>query len=83
MTATQAIDFDIFRENLRIIRKMTDKTSKQLSEDLNMKQMKRVADIEEGRGRPTLEEINAICNYFGYSIDDMMKRKATINIHFS
>jgi len=77
-----AIDFDIFRENLRTLRKTTDKTSKELSEDLGMRQMKRVSDIEEGRGRPTLEEINATCTYFEVSIDDMIRRKAVHKIVF-
>jgi transcriptional regulator with XRE-family HTH domain len=77
-----AIDFDIFRENLRIIRDARGKSSKQISIDLKLRQMKRIADIEEGRGKPTLEEVNSICNYFGYPIDDMINRKAIITIGF-
>lgn len=77
------IDFDIFRENLRIIRKVREKTSKELSIDLNMKQMKRISDIEEGRGKPSLEEIHAISNYFGYPIDDMLNKKAIVTIGFN
>lgn len=44
--------------------------------------MKRISDIEEGRGKPSIEEISSICDYFGYPIDDMMKRKAIVTIGF-
>lgn len=76
------IDFEIFRQNLRTIRDARGKTSKELSIDLKLRQQKRISDIEEGRGKPTLEEINTICNYFGYPIDDMIKRKAIVTIGF-
>lgn len=62
---------------------MVDITSKDLSDALGMKQQKRVSDIEEGRGLPTLEEINAAAVYFKVSIDDILKRRAHLKVEFT
>lgn len=76
------IDFEIFRYNLKTLRKVADKTAKEVSEELKLKQQKRISDIEEGRGKPSFEEINTICEYFKVSIDAMIKQKANIKIEF-
>lgn len=76
------VDFGIFRENLIQLRKMSGKTAKELSVELGMRQMKRISDIEEGRGKPTLDEITATCDYFKVPIDDMLRRRILLKFGF-
>jgi DNA-binding XRE family transcriptional regulator len=75
-------DLDFFRNNLKIARALKQITAKELSAALGLKQMKRIADIEEGRGLPSLTEVSDICKYFDVPIDDMLYRQAKISIEF-
>lgn len=76
------INLDVFRKNLNIVRNARQISAKTLAEDCGMKQLKRISDIEEGRGSPTLEEVCMICTKLNVSIDHMLSMNAKINITF-
>lgn len=77
------VDFTIFRSNLKNARKVLDISAKELSERAKLKQAKRVSDIEDGRGSPSIEEIYALCEVLNVSIDDMMKKQSIVTITFN
>jgi transcriptional regulator with XRE-family HTH domain len=79
---TPEIDFDIFRENLKKARYIKDMTAKEVSFRAGLKQQKRVADIEEGRGKPTLEEVFSICVAVEQSIDSMLHKESEMKLEF-
>jgi len=70
------IDFAKFRINLKLAREIKDMTAKELSIAAGLKQQKRIADIEEGRGKPTLEEVDTICHNLGQPMDYMLNNTA-------
>jgi len=74
------IDFAIFRKNLKILRRAYDLSAKELSEKSGMKQIKRISDLEDGRGSPSIEEIYSICHVLGISIDKIMFHELRITI---
>jgi DNA-binding XRE family transcriptional regulator len=74
------IDYNIFRNNLKKARYLFEMSGKDLSEKAGLRQLKRVNDIEEGRGKPTLEEVFSICEVLKQPIDDMLKKESTIKI---
>lgn len=76
------IDFTLFRSNLKKARYLNEMTSKELSEKAGLRQLKRVADIEEGRGKPTIEEVYSICEVLKQPIDSMLNREGKIVIEF-
>ncbi len=76
------IDYSIFRKNVFKIRLSQGLSGRELSERANLKQKKRINDIEEERGTPSLGEVYSICKTLGYSIDDMLNKKAEIIITF-
>lgn len=76
------IDYNIFRNNLKKARYLMELSGKELSIKAGLRQQKRIADIEEGRGKPTLEEVFAICEVVGQPIDGMLKKDIAITIGF-
>ena len=66
------MDFTNFRQNLKVVRASKGLAAKKLSENCGLKRLKRIADIEDGQGKPTIEEIAAICTELDLSIDDML-----------
>jgi transcriptional regulator with XRE-family HTH domain len=76
------INFDIFRENLRKSRIINELTAVELSEKAGLRQKKRVSDIEDGRGKPSLDEVYALCDVLNESIELMMKKKARMKLDF-
>lgn len=76
------IDFDIFRKNLVLARKVKDFTAKQLAEKAGLKQLKRVSDIEEGRGAPDLNEIFMLCACLDQRMQDMLFNEGELYINF-
>lgn len=76
------VDFAIFRSNLKNARKVLDISAKELSEKANLKQVKRIADIEEGRGSPSIDEIHDICQVLKVSVDDMLYRNSKVILIF-
>ena len=73
-------DFEKFRKNLRMARYIKEMTSKELSVAAGLKQQKRVSDIEDGRGKPTLEEVIALCNILSQPIDFMLNNTAKMKL---
>lgn len=61
--------------NLRTIRACKGLSAKRLSELCKLKQIKRISDIEEGRGKPSIEEIISICKILEVKIDDMINNE--------
>jgi len=72
-----------FRRNIKVVRGSKAMTAKELSEAANLKQKKRVADIEEDRGVPTLDEVSSICDILEVGIDDMLFKVAVSKIEFT
>jgi transcriptional regulator with XRE-family HTH domain len=66
------VDFDILRKNLKTLRNLNDLTAKELSEKAGLKQMKRVSDIEEGRGSPSLNEIYSLSKVLDRDICELL-----------
>lgn len=71
-----------FRENLKVVRRARNLTSFELSEQAMLRHKKRVADIEDGRGIPHLEEYVAICDVLNVRLEEMLKLRAKIKIEF-
>lgn len=76
------LDFTIFRENLRKARHIKEISSRELSEKAGLRQLKRVADIEEGRGKPTIEEVYSLCKVLGESMEMMMNKPGKMRLDF-
>lgn len=76
----QRVDFDILRHNLKTLRISRGITAKELSEKAELKQLKRVSDIEEGRGSPSLDEIYTFSLIFAVSIDRLLFHELRITI---
>lgn len=72
------VDFKKFRQNLKNARLIAGLTGKELSERSGLKQQKRIGDIEEGRGVPSLAEINAICIILNQPMEEMLKLESTM-----
>ena len=75
-------EYSIFRRNIARVRVVRGMSARELSEKAQLKQLKRVSDIEEGRGCPTLDEVCAICKVLGYSIDEMLYKEAKATVNF-
>lgn len=73
-------DLSLFRKNLIKVRVAKGVSARELSVQSNLRQFKRISDIEEGRGNPSLEEICSICKTLGYSIDEMIYKEAIVNV---
>lgn len=76
----QQVDFDIFRHNLKTLRTARGITAKDLSSQAGMKQLKRISDIEEGRGKPTFDEVYTISLLFAMSIDKLLFQELRITV---
>lgn len=76
------IDYTIFRNNLKKARYIMELTGKDLSLAAGLRQQKRISDIEEGRGKPSLEEVYNICDVLQQPIDKMIKCEAKIVIQY-
>lgn len=76
----QRVDFNIFRNNLRTLRMANGMTAKELSEKAALKQVKRVSDIEEGRGLPSLDEIYTFSKLFAVSLDQILFQELKITV---
>jgi transcriptional regulator with XRE-family HTH domain len=66
------IDFAIFRNNLKTLRAAHGISAKDLSVQAGMRQQKRISDIEEGKGSPSLDEIYSVSLIFKTSLDQLL-----------
>ena len=81
--AVPSIDFTIFRSNLKKLRAIHNITSNDLSKKLELRGVKRIADLEgEGRGTPSLEEVIRIAKYCNVTIDDLLFKELKIKISY-
>jgi len=78
----EKIDYELFRVNLRYARIWAELSASDLSKMANLKQVKSVFDIEEGRGKPNLDEVIKICKVLNQTIHDMVCKKLTVRIEF-
>jgi transcriptional regulator with XRE-family HTH domain len=74
--------YGIFRRNLVRLRGLRGISASELTVELQLKSPKRISDIEEGRGKITLDEACKICKFFGYNIDEMLYKEARATISF-
>lgn len=72
------LSFDLFRQNLARVRAFKGMSAEQVADRADLRQKKRCHDIEEGRGKPTLEEVAIICDVLHVGIDDMLYRHPRI-----
>ncbi len=75
--------YSIFRRNIAKVRAVRGMSARELSIQAKLKQQKRISDIEDGRGSPTLDEVCEICKVLGYSIDEMLYNEATVTVKFN
>lgn len=76
-------DFTKFIANLKIARFMKGMSAREVSKAAGLRQLKRVSDIEDGRGMPSLYEVIAICKVLDQSMDDMITKTGSIHITFN
>ena len=77
------MNYDIFRKNLKIVRRSSNMTAVELSKELDFRQQKRIADIEDGRGKLTLSEVCTICEFFEIQIDGMLNKHIQVEFIFN
>ncbi len=73
-------DLTLFRKNLLVVRTSMGLGASELSDLANLKAKKRVYDLEEGRGTPSLEEIITICKILKVTMDDMLFKQAVVKM---
>jgi DNA-binding XRE family transcriptional regulator len=84
MPSKDAPALDKFRENLKTVRIARGFSGADLGDCANLSpKTKRVHDIEEGRGAPTLAEVIALCETLEVPIDAMLKHNAEATIIFT
>ena len=64
--------------NIKTIRMSRNIAGLALSNGCNLRSAKRVSEIEEGRGKLTLEELIAIADFLDVSMDGLLKKKAKV-----
>lgn len=77
------VDFNKFRRNLKNARSVSGFTAKELSEQAGLKQQKRISDIEEGRGSPSLDEIHSICVVLRQPMDEMLNLESEMVLRWN
>jgi DNA-binding XRE family transcriptional regulator len=74
--------YTVFRRNLRRLRGIRAISANAMSKELSLKAVKRIIDLEEGRGTPSLEEVAAIAKYLDQTIDNILYKEAIIKVEF-
>ena len=64
--------------NIAVIRGARGLTCLELARNCSLKSAKRINDLEDGRGKISIDELICIADYFGVSIDGLLKQKAKI-----
>lgn len=72
------IDFQFFRNNLKTLRLAKDLTAKDLSERAGLRQLKRISDLEGGKGLPSLDEVYSISLALDISMCDLLFKELKI-----
>lgn len=73
-------EFEIFRYNLRLLRASVNKSASELSNELKLRTLKRINDLEEGRtSQPKFEEVLLLAKYFNVTLDQILYQKAQVS----
>lgn len=65
------------RENIKVLRARKDMTQEDLAFATGIK-LKSIGAYEEGRATPKIDTIERLSDYFGVTIDDMVKKELKI-----
>ncbi len=68
------------KENIKTLRKRKDLTQEQLAQEIGINQ-KMIQHYEKGRCDPPLETLEKLSDFFGVSIDDMIRKELTILVY--
>jgi len=74
------MDTQYFRRNLKILRNVHDISSKDLSQKIGLRQLKRISDLEDGKGSPSLDEVHLISRHFGVPLDKLLYKDLKVII---
>ena len=77
------VDFEKFRHNLKNARSVKGLSAKELSKEAGLRQLKRISDIEDGRGSPSIDEVHSICVVLGQPIDEMLHLKSEVALKWN
>lgn len=64
--------------NIAVIRGARGINALELARNCSLRSAKRVSELEDGRGKLSIEELITIADYFQVSIDGLLKQKAKI-----
>lgn len=70
--------FENMRANIRLLHAKTGLSATAIGKEVGFAKHYRFQDLEDGRGTPKLDEIEAIAKYFEISLDDLLYKKARI-----
>lgn len=76
----QRVEFEILRNNLRTLRKLHDLTAKDLSTKAGLRQVKRVSDIEDGGGAPSLDEVYSLSIALNVNLCDLLFKELKMKV---
>lgn len=82
MKTKKVTQYETFAANLRIARRAKNISANDLSKQCEFKAVKRIADFEDHRGVPSMEEVMRVCKELNQKIDDMLFCMATVEITF-
>lgn len=68
-----------FSKNLIVFRYAKMKSAQEVESETKI-YPKRLHNIESREMKPTIEELQALSNYYGYSIDDMVNREYYLEV---
>lgn len=74
----QRFNTDIFRHNLKQARLVSGFGQKELAKEAKLRNLKRVGDIEDGSGDPTIDEMYSLSLALDQPFDKMLTMKATV-----
>lgn len=75
-------DTDIFRHNLKQARLISGYGQRELSKEAKLRNLKRVGDLEDGSGDPTIDEMYALSIVLNQPFDKMLTKKAKVTIEW-
>ncbi|HMK58329.1 MAG TPA: helix-turn-helix transcriptional regulator [Nitrososphaeraceae archaeon] len=72
------VDLAIFRNNLKVLRSVHRLSARELAVKADLRQLKRISDFEDGRGKPSLDELYSICITLNVSLDEILNKELRI-----
>jgi transcriptional regulator with XRE-family HTH domain len=75
--------FDNFKYNLRVFRVSKGISGKEMCDALGWSDLKKINTLEDpNKPGPKMEDAYKIAQYLNISIDDMIKKRATVKVYF-